>query len=70
MINRVNISVKMHLLQKNLLILMIFVGVSKQSVVELIKTDGPQNVSSLIAKPVDNPVELNSTSHRKGRCKN
>lgn len=59
----------MHLLRKNILILMIFVGASEQSVIELTKTDGSQNVSSLAAESLDNSVAVNNTSHRKGRCK-
>lgn len=68
----VTFSSKMHLLQGKIfifLILMICVDVSKQSVIELVKTDEPQNGISTTLKPVDNSVQVNSTNHRKGRCK-
>lgn len=63
----------MHLLQKELIyamMLMICVGVSKQSVIELLKTEGPQTAISATVKPVmDTSVQVNNTNHRKGRCK-
>jgi len=60
----------MHLLQKcfiHVIALMFCVGVSKQSVIELIKTEGSQSGISSTVKPVDNSVEVNQTNHRKGR---
>ncbi len=64
----------MHLLQKHLiklLICTICVGVTKQSVVELIKTDVAHTDRSSTIKPEDNSsvAVINGTSHRKGRCK-
>lgn len=48
---------------------MICVDVSKQSAIELIKTEGPPTMVSSTLKPVDSSVQVNNTNHRKGRCK-
>lgn len=50
------------------MLLMICVGVSNQSAIELIKNDelASQNDTS---STLDNLSEINQTNHRKGRCK-
>lgn len=62
----------MHFLQDNffkILMLMICVGTSKQSIVELIKHETTHDIVSSTTKPEDNSIAINNTNHRKGRCK-
>lgn len=61
-----------HKILIEIVFLTVCIGVSEQSVIELIKTRESTDFStSTTSKPVDNLVAVNDTTvnHRKGRCK-